>query len=97
MTAAEVAASPVTLSVYQGYGLPNREIRTTLGSVLGADHIAWIMEQPHPANTASCRARGMWDANMLEHVTAYTALERVLRAASSTTANRLSIRARKCG
>lgn len=78
--AAAIAATPITLSVYAGYGVPNREIPTTIGDVLGADHVAWICEQPAPAATAGSRARGAWDANMLEHLTAHTALERELKA-----------------
>lgn len=43
-------------------------------------HVDWILRQPHPAETAHCRAVGAWDANMLEHLDAYTQLERLIRA-----------------
>lgn len=80
-TATTLAAAPVTVSYYVGYGLPNKEITTTLGDMLGADHIAWICEQPYPHVTATSRARGMWDSNQLEMVTAYSALAKLLEAA----------------
>ena len=63
---ASLAAHTFTISRYQGYGLPSREVKVTLGEMLGADHVAWICEQPYPAGTAGSRARGMWDANELE-------------------------------
>ena len=41
---------------------------------LGADHVAYILRQPAPAHTARGRARGMWDANDLETMSAYDRL-----------------------
>ena len=84
MPATNIAAlttSPVTISYHAGYGLPNKEITTTLGDMLGADHIAWICEQSHPHGTATSRARGMWASNQLDMVTAYSALAKLLEAA----------------
>lgn len=77
-TPATLAVAPVTVSYYAGYGLPSKEIKTTLGDMLGADHITWICEQPSPHGTAISRARGMWDSNQLDMVTAYDALARLL-------------------
>jgi len=74
----DLAAHKFTISLSQGYGLPSREVEVTLGQMLGADHVAWICEQPHPACTAGSRARGMWDANELEMVAAYRELERMV-------------------
>lgn len=75
---ADLAAHKFTITRSQGYGLPSREVEVTLGQMLGADHVAWICEQDHPACTAGSRARGMWDANELEMVAAYRELERML-------------------
>lgn len=78
--AADIAATKFTFSRYQGYGLPDLQITTTFAEMLGADHVAWICEQPAPALTAAGRARGAWDANQLEMLATYSALERELKA-----------------
>ena len=77
-TPAALASHTFTITRSQGYGLPSREVKVTLGQMLGADHVAWICEQPSPAATAGSRARGMWDANELEMVAAYRELERMV-------------------
>lgn len=51
----------------------------SIEAALGADHVAWIRRQPHPAITAECRATGMWDANELDMMAAYKALAALLR------------------
>jgi len=81
-----LAAHKFTLSVYQGYMLPNKDVETTLGKMLGADHIAWICEQTCPAAKAGTLARGMWDCNNLEMLAAYRELEHILVKVRESTA-----------
>lgn len=47
---------------------------TQVKDKLGTDHVEWILRQPHPAATARGRARGEWDANNLETMSAYERL-----------------------
>lgn len=51
-----------------------RATPTQVIAKLGADHVAWILNQPQPAQTARGRSSGMWDANDLETMSAYDRL-----------------------
>jgi len=41
---------------------------------LGADHVAWVCEQPNPSGVALSRARGGWDCSDPETTAAYDLL-----------------------
>lgn len=45
-----------------------------LRAKLGADHVAWILRLPNPVMACRGRARGYWDANDLETMSAYDRL-----------------------
>lgn len=53
--------------------------RTDLGAeavarILGADHVAWVRAQPHPAGVCASRAAGAWQANDKYNYCAYRSL-----------------------
>ena len=42
-------------------------------------HLTWILRQPRPEITCSSRARGCWDANLLEDMAKYERLAALIR------------------
>jgi hypothetical protein len=48
--------------------------------ILGADHVAWLRVQAHPASFCDSRAAGSWTANAAESFCAYRSLAAHLRA-----------------
>jgi hypothetical protein len=77
-TAATLAAADITIEIDMGYGLPRKQVKTTLGDMLGADHIGWILSQKYPKSTAESRAAGAWQANLLDNFHAYSRLASLL-------------------
>jgi hypothetical protein len=57
---------------------PSMTLASTVGAVLGRDHVAWILRQPYPSCTASSRSAGAWDANLLAQCSAYHTLAQFL-------------------
>ena len=41
---------------------------------LGRDHVEWVRRQDNPLGCCRGRARGMWDANILDSLAAYESL-----------------------
>lgn len=80
MTTDTIASTPISIRITQ----PAREISTTIGRVLGADHIAWILRQPSPIGAARARAAGAWTANDMEQYVAYHRTAELLTSARST-------------
>lgn len=77
--AVTLADTPITVSYYNGYMKPRREVHTTLGGMLGVDHIEWILGRPYPEMTALSKARGMWDSNQLDKEAAYDLLAKRIK------------------
>lgn len=78
MDTATAAAHTFALSRSAGYGLPSYPVVATLGSVLGADHVAWICEDANPAAAARGLSLDAADANLLDMAAAYSELARIL-------------------
>jgi len=77
-TSANLAAHTFSVSRSEGYSLPSYSVDITLGSVLGADHVAWVVEGPTPAATAHGLGLDAADANLLDMAAAYLELAHIL-------------------
>ena len=71
----EIASTEILVPAYDAYVSVGQLVKTTIGKVLGADHIEWICSGTNPATEASAMASC---SSRLDVAAAYVALAKML-------------------